>query len=273
MHYYNLVKRPYIVTPHWFDDSVKCRRRQNVDQYLFPDPDVLRSGFSIESLDISPELRDETELEDRFRQISHPEVLQGRRRSAGTRREAVDNRFNAWKSFTQASVKDGEFPPQNDNVWDGRRLLLSPLLQMGRGRRRAVESELKEAGAKIVNPQAPDEDSFDALIVPHADGPHYKMVCQSVPTDPESHANVIIGRSQWRETRWHSCLALPCSGNGMCYQSSGSSLAHSATCWRYSRIPGEGNAYSFRLQVAIHSVEPIPENLIDKLCWTLPRIP
>src|SRR5258708_3066666 len=204
MHYYNLVKLPYIVTPHWFDDSVKCRRRQNVDQYLFPDPDVLRSGFSIESLIISPELRDENDLEDRFRQISHPEVLQGRRRSAGTRREAADNRFNAWKLFTHASRQNGEFPPQNDGVWDGRRLLLSPLLQMGSGRRQAVESELRKAGAKIVDPQTPAKEPFDVLVVPHADGPHYDMVRYAIEKAFESHSNEITGRSRPRETRGHS---------------------------------------------------------------------
>ena len=81
------------------------------------------------------------DLEDPFHQIPHLEVLQGQRHSTGTRCEATDNCFNAWKLFTQASVKDGEFLPQNDNIWDGRTLPLRPLLPMGQGWCQAVESK------------------------------------------------------------------------------------------------------------------------------------
>ncbi|KAF8335877.1 uncharacterized protein EI90DRAFT_3287772 [Cantharellus anzutake] len=178
MHYYALVKHPYIVTPHWFDDSIKCRRRQNVDQYLFPDPDVLRSGFSLDSWE--------------FRRNSEMRVI--------WRTDFVD--YPTQRLFGATSALQAQNEKQlivvrtewrashpNDNIWDGRRVLLSSLLQMGKGRRQAVESELVKAGAKIVDPQTLDASSFDVLIVPHADGPHFEMA--------ETNGEKLIGTLAW----------------------------------------------------------------------------
>lgn len=109
-----------IITPHWFDDSVRLGRCLPETPYLWPDPVVLRSG----ALPV---------LEDNM--INN---------SDGKRR-------NPARSDTAKDDLAVESHAENAEVWEGRRILLSLSLELSQGQRDAVEAGIKRAGGTTVD--------------------------------------------------------------------------------------------------------------------------
>ncbi|KAG9311151.1 hypothetical protein JVU11DRAFT_8217 [Chiua virens] len=116
----------YILTPHWFDDAVRLGRRIPETPYTWPDPPILRPGMTLH-------LSDE------------PLATDGRRK----RKPAGD---------TVGDAGDGtEDEIDHVPVWAGRRIFLSPSLEMGGGSRGAIEAGIHRAGGVVV-PIAEDAD-------------------------------------------------------------------------------------------------------------------
>ena len=191
MHYYKLVGQPYVVTPHWFDDSFKCQRVQPVAQYHFPDPPVLGSGSIITH--ILAAHKDESEvvvgklkqaLEGKFgppkirtpqerekdRQISRENAAAAERLSVVKSVEAQTN----FENNNDAVNGAGEF----DNLWDGRKIHISPTVNARL--RGSIGARVQACGGIIVNDS--DKDEFDILVTPHTGGAIYKAASASLYT-------------------------------------------------------------------------------------------
>ncbi|KAG6333418.1 hypothetical protein ID866_5668 [Astraeus odoratus] len=104
-----------IITPHWFDDSVRLGRRLPETPYTWPDPIVLRPGATLT-------IEDDT--------INN---IDGRRR----RQKATD-------------AEDHSNVGEKEKVWGGRKILLSQSLELSNSQREAVEAGIKRAGGVLV---------------------------------------------------------------------------------------------------------------------------
>lgn len=145
-----------IVTPHWFDDSVRLGRRVPEAPYTWPNPLVLRSGVTLDLDD------DAVTMEDRRK-----------RPQGGTEADTATN-----------VPDDGK----HVRVWDGRRILLSTSLELGGRSRGAIEAGIRRAGGVVV-PIAEDADEdaeekavdeCDIYVTRWRSGKPYFKVCTFV---------------------------------------------------------------------------------------------
>ncbi|KAF8841436.1 hypothetical protein BDN67DRAFT_980341 [Paxillus ammoniavirescens] len=157
-----------ILTPHWFDDSVRLGRRLPEAPYAWPDPPVLRPGAMLT-------------IEDD----------QGVTDSKRKRKKAADAEMLGEEG---ASVSiEGE----KDRVWGGRRILLSHSLELGKGSREAVEAGIRRAGGVLVRIHATGDeqdaeekavDECDILVTRWRSGKAYFKAVR---------ASLIIGTLTW----------------------------------------------------------------------------
>lgn len=122
MHFASLT-RMSILTPHWFDDSVRYGRRVLEGPYLWPDPKILRPGELISAGEDDGEIG-----------------TSGKRKRKRTGETVMNSPATKEEGERRESVK----------VWAGRRLLLSRSLELGQGRREAVEANIRRAGGIVV---------------------------------------------------------------------------------------------------------------------------
>ena len=112
-----------VLTPHWFDDSVRLGRRVPEGPYLWPDPKILRPG---ELVTTGEEEVDITASGKRKRMRSGETGLSSPvAKEEGERRDRV-------------------------KVWEGKRLLLSRSLELSDGHREAVEANIQRAGGAVL---------------------------------------------------------------------------------------------------------------------------
>jgi hypothetical protein len=112
-----------VLTPHWFDDSVRVGRRVPEGPYLWPDPKVLQPGIQVTMDD------DDVEIGESGKKK--------RKRSGET-------------GLSSPIATEGADRREGVNVWAGRRLLLSRSLELGQGHREAVEANIQRAGGTVV---------------------------------------------------------------------------------------------------------------------------
>lgn len=112
-----------VLTPHWFDDSVRVGRRVPEGPYLWPDPKVLQPGMQV-AMD-----EDDVEIGE-----------SGKKK----RKKSSETRLSSPMAMEEAERREGV------NVWAGRRLLLSRSLELGQGHREAVEANIQRAGGTVV---------------------------------------------------------------------------------------------------------------------------
>ncbi|KAF9263292.1 hypothetical protein L218DRAFT_340370 [Marasmius fiardii PR-910] len=150
-----------IVTPHWFDDSVKLGV-QNLDTspYEWPDPPVLQRG-------------------------KQKQEAMKKSKSSDPAKEAMF-KTAAWDSDSDIPVTPGKA------VYGGRRVLLSRTLQLG-DRAVAVESGIKRAGGKVVKHRKMEDDldkidECDIFITKFRGGAGYFQAAKMKKT---------IGTLQW----------------------------------------------------------------------------
>ncbi|KAJ8077295.1 regulator of Ty1 Transposition [Marasmius tenuissimus] len=140
-----------VVTPHWFDDSIKLGVRDlDATPYEWPDPPVMR--------------RDEQQKQD----------VSKKAKSLDPEKEALF-RTAAWS-------EDSDIPTMTGKpVFGGRRILLSSSLELG-DRRVAVEVGIKRAAGKVVKHRSSEEevdkvDGCDIFITKSRSGAaYYKAV-------------------------------------------------------------------------------------------------
>ncbi|KAF9506201.1 hypothetical protein BS47DRAFT_1489475 [Hydnum rufescens UP504] len=197
IHYYNLIGQPYVVTPHWFDDSFKCQRVQPVTQYLFPDPPVLHSQSIISQ--ILTAHKDEGEavvskleqaLAGKFGppKIRTPQEREkdrqtSRENAAAAERLSIMKSVEAQASFENIDVPNGAGGEFND-LWDGRKIHISPTVNARL--RGSIGVRVQAGGGIIVND--PERDDFDILVTPHTGGPIY---------DAARRDKKLIGTIEW----------------------------------------------------------------------------
>ncbi|KAG2130893.1 hypothetical protein DEU56DRAFT_740363 [Suillus clintonianus] len=112
-----------VLTPHWFDDSVRVGRRVPEGPYLWPDPKVLQPGMQVTMDD------DDLEIGE-----------SGKKK----RKKSGETRLSSPIPMEEADRRE------RVNVWAGRRLLLSRSLELGQGHREAVEANIQRAGGIVV---------------------------------------------------------------------------------------------------------------------------
>lgn len=149
-----------VLTPHWFDDSVRVGRRVPEGPYLWPDPKVLQPGMQV--------TMDEDDIE----------IGEGGGKKSGETRLSSP-------MATEEVGRDGV------NVWAGRRLLLSRSLELGQGHREAVEASIQRAGGIVVksrhqhrrgstrNEEATLIDECDVFVTRYRSGKAYFKVARS----------------------------------------------------------------------------------------------
>ena len=124
-----------VLTPHWFDDSVRVGRRVPEAAYLWPDPKVLQPGMQV--------------------MMSEDEVEIG----GGRKRKKSGETGLSSPIVTEEAERRGRV-----DVWAGRRFLLSRSLELGEGRREAVEANIQRAGGCVV--KAEGEVVFVFVMMP-----------------------------------------------------------------------------------------------------------
>jgi hypothetical protein len=112
-----------VLTPHWFDDSVRVGRRVPEGPYLWPDPKVLQPGMQV---------------------TMHEDDVETGEGGKKKRKRSGETRLSSPMVTEEAEYKEGI------NVWAGRRLLLSCSLELRQGHREAVEANIQRAGGTIV---------------------------------------------------------------------------------------------------------------------------
>ncbi|KAF9219682.1 hypothetical protein BS17DRAFT_788949 [Gyrodon lividus] len=157
-----------ILTPHWFDDSVRLGRRLPETPYTWPDPPVLRPGATL-TIEDDPGIND-TKRKRKKGADTDVEVEEGA--SAGIEGEKV-------------------------KVWGGRRILLSHSLELSKGPREAVEAGIRRAGGVVVSVYATGDeqvaeekaiDECDILVTRWRSGKAYFKAVR---------ASLLIGTLTW----------------------------------------------------------------------------
>ncbi|KAG2052259.1 hypothetical protein BDR06DRAFT_915565 [Suillus hirtellus] len=165
-----------VLTPHWFDDSVRVGRRVPEGPYLWPDPKVLQPGMQV-AMD-----EDDVEIGE-----------SGKKR----RKKSSETRLSSPMAMEEAERREGV------NVWAGRRLLLSRSLELGQGHREAVEANIQRAGGTVVkvkgtstdeeaqeNEEATLVDECDVFVTRYRSGKAYFKAARS----PRP---ILIGNLTW----------------------------------------------------------------------------
>ncbi|KAI0318294.1 hypothetical protein OF83DRAFT_1116811 [Amylostereum chailletii] len=144
-----------VVLPHWFDDTVRLGiRGLPTTAYEWPDPPVLKSGKRAEGLgDGTTDMRPQ-------------------HRVSGDKKELYRNLFT-----TEAQTKDAPLGEAKD-VWNGKRILLAPDLELLEGRKETVEMGIRRSGGIVVEHEGMAEDinieeDVDVVIARHRWGDVY----------------------------------------------------------------------------------------------------
>ncbi|KAI6044605.1 hypothetical protein EDC04DRAFT_2936196, partial [Pisolithus marmoratus] len=122
-----------IVTPHWFDDSVRLGRRLPETPYLWPDPVVLRPGAAL-TLD-----------EDG---INNGDLKRKKPRTSDFTGEDFD--------VSGAGEKE--------KVWGGRKVLLSRSLELSESQRGAVEAGINRSGGVVVKAECVNDEAEERAV-------------------------------------------------------------------------------------------------------------
>ncbi|KAG2140533.1 uncharacterized protein EDB93DRAFT_1161734 [Suillus bovinus] len=165
-----------VLTPHWFDDSVRVGRRVPEGPYLWPDPKVLQPGVQV-TMD-----EDDVEIGE-----------SGKRK----RKKSGETGLSSPMATEEVERREGI------NVWAGRRLLLSCSLELGQGHREAVEANIQRAGGTVVkvkgtstneeaqeNEEATLVDECDVFVTRYRSGKAYFKAARS-------SRPILVGNLTW----------------------------------------------------------------------------
>ncbi|KAL4080140.1 hypothetical protein V8B97DRAFT_700237 [Scleroderma yunnanense] len=114
-----------IITPHWFDDSVRLGRRLPEAPYLWPDPLVLRPGHRVDDDGIN---------------------------------DVDEKRKRQMTNDTSRDDPNISNVIEKEKVWGGRKIFLSRCLELSRSQRDAVEAGIRRSGGIVVKENSADDD-------------------------------------------------------------------------------------------------------------------
>ena len=146
-----------ILLPHWFDDSVRLGiRGLSIMAYEWPEPSLLTFGRPSPETGVAGDslLRPQTKVSQEKKAL-----------------------YKAALITSEQEVKLGHAEPRN--IWNRRRVLLSPDLELSDGRRQAIEAGIVRSGGVVVEYDAKRVDTeydFDVLISRYRWGDLYVQV-------------------------------------------------------------------------------------------------
>jgi len=184
MKYFNLLKQPAVVTPHWFDDSFKCGRPQPLERYLFPEPLVFKPELSAtRSSAIKNHHQQQNDgVLEKLRKVLNNEIKTPRLIDD---KEKQEDRHAVWASVAAANVHEKNAPSEShipssqaeeEGVWAGRRILLSEGLELASGRRESVNAQIVARNGVVVEEYEATVADYDILIITHSEGPEFRAV-------------------------------------------------------------------------------------------------
>lgn len=118
-----------IITPHWFDDSVRLGRRLPETPYLWPDPIVLRPGHKVQD---------------------------------GTK-DTDEKRKQTRTDGTEGNDPNISNVGEKEQVWGGKKIFLSRSLELSNSQRDAVEAGIRRSGGVVVKEDNVDDDGFEEV--------------------------------------------------------------------------------------------------------------
>ncbi|OAX40254.1 hypothetical protein K503DRAFT_714884 [Rhizopogon vinicolor AM-OR11-026] len=165
-----------VLTPHWFDDSVRFGRRVPEGPYLWPDPKILRPG------ELIPTGEDEGDIG-----------------ASGKRKRKKSGETGLSSPIAKEEAKRRE----RIKVWAGKKLLLSRSLELGGGHREAVEANIQRAGGVVVEIQGTSaeeetQEEEEATLVDECDV--FVTRCRSGKAyfkAARSSRPILIGNLSW----------------------------------------------------------------------------
>ncbi|KAH7904938.1 hypothetical protein BJ138DRAFT_847927, partial [Hygrophoropsis aurantiaca] len=122
-----------LLTPHWFEDSVRLGRVLPTEAYEWPEPRVLLPSHVAPAHDPAETNQDN---------------------------DAVSRKRKKSSENTEAGTDEGN-AVEIGKVWDGRRILLSSSLELSSGHLAAVKAGIRRAGGVVVNAKKSDEGDKD----------------------------------------------------------------------------------------------------------------
>jgi len=146
-----------VLVPHWFDDSVRLGiRGLSAAAYEWPEPTILNFGKpSPETGEVGDSLlRPQSKLSQDKKALYKAALMT----------------LEQEEKLGQAETRD---------IWGGRRILLSPDLELSDSRRKAIEAGIARSGGVIIDHDAQRADAeceFDVLITRYRWGPLYVQV-------------------------------------------------------------------------------------------------
>lgn len=180
MKYFDLVRQPAVITPHWFDDSFKLSRLQPLERYLFPDPIVFKPHTSTRT--------SESESDAKHKQSEHAmkklkKMLDDKIQAPNwiSDKERSEDRRAVWASVRAANeggLAKNQIPSSQaeEGVWAGRRILLSDSLELASGRRASVHAQITSHQGEVVDLTNPTASDYDILIITHSEGDEFVEV-------------------------------------------------------------------------------------------------
>jgi hypothetical protein len=192
MKYFELLKQPAVVTPHWFDDSFKCARPQPLERYLFPEPLVFKPELSsASSSTIKNPQRQSDDVVEKLKKVLNNEIKTPRLIDD---REKQEDRHAVWASVaaagmleknTQSKFHIPSSQEEEEGVWAGRRILLSESLELASGRRESVSVQVAGKNGVVVEESEATVADYDILVITYCEGPEFRAVscvsCYGLP--------------------------------------------------------------------------------------------
>ena len=160
-----------IVLPQWFDQCWSTQMRLPSDVFQFPDPPYLRKDHDIAAY--KAQISFKKDMANGIPLISGPDK-------------------QAMYGTMEGADTSSPPAPRARNVWQGRSILLSPLLELDAQRRESVETRIRRAGGVVVTAQEENEsivvEQADILITRFRTGEAYAKALA---------ANKTIGTLAW----------------------------------------------------------------------------
>lgn len=154
-----------VVTPHWFDDSVRLGiRNLPTDVYEWPEPEILKVGRRYSGIKkVLGEQEGKREL------------------SKATGEDWMKAMTAERRAVLKGLVAEGNVEVSGKDVWGGKRVLLSKELEFSELRRRTVEDGIRLCGGEVVeSSEGEDEvdlvDEADVLVTTYRWGEPYIKV-------------------------------------------------------------------------------------------------